>query len=372
VLLGQGGQGKVFKARSPARVEQLRRSRSTAYQRLQTLSSFNAEDPKFDELTRLLAECGNPNDDSSHLGALKLFRIPDENNERSIKALGRLESEVDALKALTALKHAAILRLRHANVTERMIVTEFHSNGTLNKHLSKYRGEALRALEAFCPLANAVAKIHECKTIHRDIKTENIFVASDGHLVLGDFGIVFFVDEQRTRLTDTYGEHVGSHYWMAPWAYMTSRMSIDEVRPSLDIFPLGKVLWSMIAGRNGFSFWEHARPENNLELLFPGKPEMRLVNRILSQCVVRDEKDCLKSAAELESLLQATIIELRRGCEKPAVGPWRCRICGIGDYVREAEDSSVTVVSQSGGNDAGRRLSTYICDHCHHAEFFCA
>lgn len=111
------------------------------------------------------------------------------------------------------------------------------------KHLDKYKGRALAVLLAFKPLVQGVGLIHEQGAIHRDIRPENIFVANDGRLVLGDFGVVFFRDQKRARLTEIYGERVGSHWWMAPWVYAPARVEIDEIKPALDIFPLAKVLW---------------------------------------------------------------------------------------------------------------------------------
>ena len=51
---------------------------------------------------------------------------------------------------------------------------------------------------------------------------------------------MFFADEQRTRLTDVLGERVGSHFWMAPWAYEPVRLPIDDIKATLDMFPLAK------------------------------------------------------------------------------------------------------------------------------------
>ena len=100
-------------------------------------------------------------------------------------------------------------------------------------------------LQAFRPLVEAVAMLHKADIIHRDIKTKNIFVAKDNRLVLGHFGIVFYRDGQ--RLTETY-ERVGARDWMAPWGLPEREVSPRRSYPPLDIFPLAKVLWSMISG----------------------------------------------------------------------------------------------------------------------------
>src|SRR5260370_35855910 len=130
-------------------------------------------------------------------------------------------------------------------------------------------------------------------------------------------------------------ERVGSHFGMARWAYDNARLELDKVNPTLDIYPLGKVLWSMVAGRNGFPYWEFAEPANNLEKLFPTEPTMSLVNELLAKCVVRHEKDCSLSTVkdlliEVDGLIDK--IKARRGQRPDGSATWPCRVCGKGTY----------------------------------------
>ena len=203
-------------------------------------------------------------DPPAEIGALKQFEIPADNKEDEIQAIGRLEQEV---RALERIQHPAVLRLLHSNVARRFIVTEYHSGGTLEKHLHRYMGNVIAALEAFRKLAEGVLEIHKQGAVHRDIKPENIFVSAFGELVLGDFGIVFFQDAG-DRLSTTF-ERVGSHYSMAPWAYDGVRLEFSKINPRLDIYPLGKVLWSMIAGKRGFPFWEMREAATIWKRYFP-------------------------------------------------------------------------------------------------------
>ncbi len=226
--LGEGGQGKVYRARSPVRAAAIKDSE----QRISdALRQINGNFPMtYAQLSKLIVDIGGA-DELKDLGAIKVFKIQSGSPEGD-EAYGRLQSEINALKSI---HHAAVLKLLHSNGHKNFIVTEFHPKGTLNRHLIRYKGRALEALLAFRPLVEGVVRIHSEGAIHRDIKTENIFVAIDERLVLGDFGIVFFADEQRTRLTDVYGERVGSHFWMAPWAYEAKQLPIDEIKPSLDV-----------------------------------------------------------------------------------------------------------------------------------------
>jgi serine/threonine protein kinase len=312
-----------------------------------------------EQLAQYVAALGSP-DPPDGIGALKVFEIsPDAEGE---KATRRLAEE---LRALSTLHHPAILKYLIGNSRKGFLITEYHPSGTLDKHLGRYKGKVLEALEAFRPLVEGVAAIHGLGAIHRDIKPENIFIAADGRLVLGDFGIVIFKDSGH-RLTTTY-EKVGTTFWMAPWAYKQGRLDLEEVTVSLDIFPLTKVLWSMISGRNGFIFSEYDRAENNLEKLFSSDPAMRFVNQLLGKCVVRDEKDCKLSAKELLAAVDGLIHQIRSAGRKPEQGPWPCSMCGKG-YYSEIGYISPSVYKNMSGNRA--QFTVYVCDHCGHAETF--
>ena len=365
-LLGKGGQGIVCLVRSPERL--MKRSEA---QRVAREQLIQVGEGRWDigVLVKSIMEAGRP-DPVGALGALKKFIIPSDNKAEEARVIGRLESEVKALQALQG--NPGVLKLLYANVAGRFIVTEYHERGTLDKHLDTFKGDALAALEAYKPLVDAVCKIHEEGAIHRDIKTENIFVTKTGNLVLGDFGIVF-LQEGSQRLTATY-ERVGSHEWMAPWANKKEKLEQSEINTALDIFPLAKVLWSMIAGHNGPSFWEYSRDENNLEMLFPGDPAMPLINkRIFSTRIVREEQQCDSSAQSLRKDVEELIGHIKgiRKFRQEGAEAWPCQVCGRGRYRSNGLRYQLTGFRQGGPIDEqNKTLYVYICDHCGHAELF--
>lgn len=294
--LSKGGQGQVFKVLQRSRPQDI----DLALQGLCEFVRSSAENaPQLAErlpnVIPILQTLLTPHD-PQYLGALKRFEIPEDDKEEAARAVKRLEHEIRALAATG--NQPGILRLLDSDLKARSIVTEYHAGGTLTEHLDRYRGDALGALLAFRPLVQAVAALHSRQEVivHRDIKPDNIFVTSDGRLVLGDFGIVFFRLDGLTRATATH-ERVGSRDWMAPWANIGRR--IEDVNPSFDVFPLGKVLWCMISGQSGLPFWYHSRDAYDLERLFPNAPEMAVINALLDRCVVEEEEYCLKSGVEL-------------------------------------------------------------------------
>ena len=334
--IGAGGQGEVFKARRPEAAKYRREAAQTLVaimkdevpllcpreeQRdINTIRRWGIE--AMPGLVKMLL-C---DDDPAQLGALKRFAIAGLDDAERAKAISRLEQEVAALRAHT---HSAILRLLDDDLASYEMVTEYHPLGSLQNHLARFRGDVAGSLAALIPVVDAVAKLHKAGFVHRDIKVPNIFVAGDGGLVLGDFGLIFYQDAEATRVTSTY-ESTGSHHWMPAWVDFGRRL--EDVPPSFDVFALGKVLWCMIAGERTLRLWYYKRYGNNLEERFPRQPEMAMVNAILRDCVVEEEKDCKSAEELLGSMSEALRVLQRGGVMLREAGTFPCRICVRGQY----------------------------------------
>jgi serine/threonine protein kinase len=220
----------------------------------------------------------------------------------------------------------------------------------------------LAALQALRPIIAALSKLHQQGIVHRDIKPKNIFLGRNHQLVLGDFGIVFF--ESGERATELL-ERVGSRDWMAPWAH--TGMRVDDVKQNFDVFPLGKVLWSMISGRAILPFWYHRRREYDLAVTFPNDPAMHAANQILDRCIVEHEADCLSSAADLLLHVDAIVNMLSNGGQLLGNGvPRPCQACGVGHYQLARGRFEQVEIS---GPDV-QAIDVYTCDYCDHIQFF--
>ncbi|MCC7087405.1 MAG: protein kinase [Pirellulales bacterium] len=93
-------------------------------------------------------------------------------------------------------------------------------------------------------LLKALRHAHDNGVVHRDIKPANILIAADGEVKLTDFGIARLFGN--TRLT-MEGGLVGTAEFMSP-----EQAGGDRVTPQSDLYSLGGVMFTMLAGRPPF------------------------------------------------------------------------------------------------------------------------
>lgn len=91
-------------------------------------------------------------------------------------------------------------------------------------------------------IAHGLACAHEQGIIHRDLKSSNIFVNSEGHVKIGDFGLAFIRD-LGINLTKT-GNAVGTPVYMAPEQVLGE--PLDE---RVDIYAMGIIVFELITGK---------------------------------------------------------------------------------------------------------------------------
>lgn len=188
--------------------------------------------------------------------------------------------------------------------------------------------------------------------------------------MLGDFGLVFFSDEAKTRISDTY-ENVGSRDWMPPWAY---GKRVEDLTPSFDVFSLGKVLWAMISGKTLLPLWYHREEAYDLVRLFPEDPHVPYINALLDKCIKqRQEEDGFPTAMELLAQIDRLLQIMKRDGELLREAIVRvCRVCGYGRYQLIIDEKSRPGMARDVGIHSVGQIQWRIfkCDRCGHAQMF--
>lgn len=151
----------------------------------------------------------------------------------------RFAAEIDVVRRVGGFHTAAIVDA-DPQADPPWFATEYIPGLTLAEHLAQHgpmRSSALRALGA--AVAEALAAIHRCGVVHRDLKPGNIIMTEDGPRVM-DFGIARVLDE--TRLTSS-GLVVGTAGYLSP----EQSLGLDVTGAS-DVFALGAVLVKAAGG----------------------------------------------------------------------------------------------------------------------------
>ena len=364
---GEGGQGEVYRAISylkfgthTKQLEQFQRLFVKLSQPSRGGKEVEERYIKFRKIVIDLVEM----EDNANQNAIKLLHKPLEDMNNN-KAKERIKQEI---KAMFEISHPNLMKIEDFDPDSEWYVMPYYSKGTLFDNLNKFKGNLIESLKAFRFLVEGVAEIHKKGFIHRDIKPQNIFVDNDYKLILGDFGLIFFDDPQRTRISEKY-ENVGSRDWMPGWA---QGCRIDEIKPSFDVFCLGKVLWAMITGKSLLRLWYFNQPEFNIESILANTPSVGLLNLFFKKCIVEHEKDCIQNAeqllAEVDQLIYSVSVNADRFIDNTSR---KCKVCSKGKYNIINSDEYNMDIQNFGLRPAGsRKFRIYICDYCGYVQLF--
>ena len=125
------------------------------------------------------------------------------------------------------------------------LVSELVEGGSLARRLRAGPLPAAEARRIAAGLCRALGRAHAGRIVHRDVKPENVLLAHDGTVKVGDFGIARLA-ESTTEVPA--GTIVGTPRYMAP-----EQARGGPVTPATDVYAAGVVLYEMLAGRPPFA-----------------------------------------------------------------------------------------------------------------------
>ncbi|WP_351226441.1 protein kinase [Streptomyces sp. NPDC002133] len=194
-------------------------------------------------------------------GMGKVWRAHDELLHRTVAVkeltAGLYVSEADrtVLHARTQKEARAAARISHPNVVtvhdvlehdDRPWIVMQYVDGPSLADAAKESGP-VRATEAArigLHVLGALRAAHAAGVLHRDVKPGNVLLASDGRVLLTDFGIAAI--EGDSTITRT-GELVGSIDYLAP-----ERVRGGDPGPASDLWSLGATLYTAVEGNSPF------------------------------------------------------------------------------------------------------------------------
>lgn len=158
------------------------------------------------------------------------------------------------LRLLEKLKHPNIVGFRESfkayldGEQKMCIVMDLADGGDLGSLIKRTKKSGCqlnerKILRYFVQIGLGVQYMHYHKVMHRDIKAANIFLAGNGRIVLGDFGVSKKLDSTAAMAQTC----IGTPYYMAPELFADLPYTF-----SADIWALGVVLYELMMLRFPF------------------------------------------------------------------------------------------------------------------------
>jgi len=192
------------------------------------------------------------------------------------------------------------------------IVFEYLEGSLLTDEVYRVGGLPVgRTIHIARQIASALAAAHNAGVVHRDLKSDNVFLTDKDdaldHVKVLDFGISRFleIEDERSR-----GLVMGTPEFMAP-EQITSPESVDR---RADIYALGVIMYEMVMARRPFTDDD---PRALMQRIVDEPPPPlddtklppELAQLILTRMLAKDPAARLQSMVEVEQALEAVLTE---------------------------------------------------------------
>ncbi|KAK2184928.1 hypothetical protein NP493_249g12003 [Ridgeia piscesae] len=153
-------------------------------------------------------------------------------------------------KLLSKLRHPNIVGYKdsfQANDGFLYIAMGFCEGGDLYTRLKQQKGTSLeerQLVEWFVQIAMALQYLHERNILHRDLKTQNIFLTKSKIIKVGDLGIARVLDSASDMATTL----IGTPYYMSPELF-----SNKPYNHKSDVWALGCCVYEMATLKHAFN-----------------------------------------------------------------------------------------------------------------------
>lgn len=217
---------------------------------------------------------------------------------------------VKEARAVARWRHENIIQIYYADDQDGLYfyAMEYIDGQDLASILASYaaQGELMPAeeiLRIMRAVASALDYAHKNGVIHRDVKPSNVLVASDGRIVLGDFGLALDMQEGSS------GEAFGTPHYISP---EQARRSSDVV-PQSDLYSLGVILFEMLTGVVPFD--DPSPTSVALQHITQPPPAPRAINpqlgealeTVLLKAISKSPQDRYQSGAALVTALEKAL-----------------------------------------------------------------
>lgn len=242
--------------------------------------------------------------------ALKVLRDPVRRDER-VRDLFLTEADLSLL-----LRHPNLIRCYDAGELNgrAYIVMELLDGGTLGDLVESLKQDdaALPDDLAVFVVAEMLAGLHalheaagesgrKLGIVHRDVTTHNVFLGSDGRVILGDYGVA----QVQAHGSDLEPGVPGKLAYLSP-----ESLAGDSVDRRADIYSAGVILYELLVGRRPY---DEEQESATMEKIMEGKlqrprrirPDLpHLLESLTLRALARKPKDRYPTAASFREELK--------------------------------------------------------------------
>ncbi|XP_071800919.1 mitogen-activated protein kinase kinase kinase 4-like [Asterias amurensis] len=193
------------------------------------------------------------NMDTGETIAMKEMRFQ-RNNHSVIKDIA------DEIKNFEGIRHPSLVHYYGVEIhrEELLIFMEYCDEGTIAEVAKAGLPEEMVRRYAQ-EITVAISVLHEHGIVHRDIKGANVFLSSDGHVKLGDFGAAIKLQNTKTMLGELT-TFTGTAAYMAPEVITQTGKGKKGYGRAADIWSLGCVVVEMATGKRPWHEFDHDFP----------------------------------------------------------------------------------------------------------------
>ncbi|XP_045602354.1 TGF-beta receptor type-1 isoform X7 [Procambarus clarkii] len=177
--------------------------------------------------------------------------------------------------------------------TQLWLVTDYHENGSLFDYLMRYTVDTAGMIRMALSIATGLAHLHmdimgnkgKPAIAHRDLKSKNILVKSNGTCAIADLGLAVRYDSATDTVDIVPNNRVGTKRYLAPEC-LDESMNMNHIDSfkRADVYALGLVYWEIARRCNtGGGCEEYQLPYYDMVPNDPTIEEMRKVVCIYKQ-----------------------------------------------------------------------------------------
>ncbi len=152
-------------------------------------------------------------------------------------------------RILAGLQHPNVVSVRGTFLDEKrgILLMDYLDAGTLDAAINDLSISAESLVKYFGQINSGLKYLHGEGVVHRDLKPQNVLLASGSRALISDFGLSRLIDRDTTPLT-AFGGFLGTAKYAAPEQHDNA----GDVTSSSDIFSLALIAYEIATRRSPY------------------------------------------------------------------------------------------------------------------------